>query len=492
MFKKVMSLTTLNLMAAFMSFLSNMIISKYFGTSEKVDFFFYFISLVGFLSFFSGPLTETLIPKLHKLYRESEHNASQFFSQVLVSVFALVIIFFPFLILFSYQISNTSVFSHLLLNPLNLFLLVVCGFLTVLSVFLSGLLDAIGKYFQQVASKLLSALLAIGFLIYFVLNDVENTLLLYYIFGLVFLVSLQFISLKKSGIKITKFDLNFFKRNELQMFFIMLFTFFLSALYLVYEKTTLSKFGIGILSSYSYSQKIMQIPQVIFVTSLLSILWNKTLEKAHNQSEKQVSNFSIRSAVLVSWLSLFVCIIVFFFCREIIYLLFYRGAFNEESLILTSDALKNIIWALPFIVFYSILSKNLLAYNKKWDILVIGVVHAMILAGFAILSLGTKQVIFLYWGQFFAYAFCSVFASIKVNSNLDSGVLKYFTVGLKTFWLYLVFLLIVLYFIKMNYGEIPLDVNKSYILTVLVLISIAILSPLVPLIKRYQKENINV
>jgi peptidoglycan biosynthesis protein MviN/MurJ (putative lipid II flippase) len=139
------------------------------------------------------------------------------------------------------------------------------------------------------------------------------------------------------------------------------FTYLLSALQVVYERFVFMSFGDGVLSSYNYSQTMLQVPQMIVVTGVVAIVWtnfmNRIYENDVGKGLDELFQITLNSFTIAIYITLTISI----YSKEIIYLFFYHGEFDDNSLNKTSLLLKYIILSMPFLVTSNLLGRVIIS-----------------------------------------------------------------------------------------------------------------------------------
>lgn len=105
------------------------------------------------------------------------------------------------------------------------------------------------------------------------------------------------------------------------------------------DKTLASQISTGAISALNYADKLILAIQAIFVSSIITVMYPRVsrlaLEKNFEKIKQEILN-NLNTLNLIMVPISFICI---FFCEEIIRLLFGRGAFDENAIKLTSQAL---------------------------------------------------------------------------------------------------------------------------------------------------------
>ena len=180
--KNVFKLTILSLILYPLSFINQILISNYFGTSQILDHFWLSLSLVLLLSMHIGPLKENLVNDFHKIRNVDINKSNIFLSEninfwiIITLIFSLIFWFFPVEILkLSYQNKESQLFSSeiLIFKVLVIFIFVQC-----LNEIFSSILISAGKVSFQNLNKLFTTIGSILF-IYLFYNQLKEYSLVY-------------------------------------------------------------------------------------------------------------------------------------------------------------------------------------------------------------------------------------------------------------------------------------------------------------------------
>jgi len=109
--------------------------------------------------------------------------------------------------------------------------------------------------------------------------------------------------------------------------------------YLV-ERLLAGRFGEGGISSLAYAFKVSQIPVWVFVAALGAVAFPALSRSASVRDSRALSGVLEKSAVLTMAVTLPSALVLGVFARQIVALLFMRGAFGQSSLDLTSLVLR--------------------------------------------------------------------------------------------------------------------------------------------------------
>jgi putative peptidoglycan lipid II flippase len=185
----------------------------------------------------------------------------------------------------------------------------------------------------------------------------------------------------------------------------LLLTFLAGQIYILMERNTFSYFGEGVISAFQYGNTISQVPQYIFVASLSTSLWPRFMELREKDEYEHI--FSLlntsckRLVVLLSFITLF----SWLFSEELIYLLYYRGSFNTNSLELTNLCFKAQILAACSIGVSMVIGRIFISFQQP---------RSVMLAGLTITLLGS---ITLYIAKRFEHLELCLFHVVIANTG---------------------------------------------------------------------------
>lgn len=162
---------------------------------------------------------------------------------------------------------------------------------------------------------------------------------------------------------------NIFNDNDLKSFMILIFPVILSVavsdLNSIIDKSFSSLITIGGVSALNYASKVNQFIKGVFIISILTVVYPKTVNAAITENraefEKNIQNALLFIIVIIAP----VFIGISFFSKEIIQLLFYRGAFSNNDVMITSSILYYYNLGLIFIVLSNLYTR--IFYAKKMN-----------------------------------------------------------------------------------------------------------------------------
>ncbi|MGN0458015.1 MAG: murein biosynthesis integral membrane protein MurJ [Eubacterium sp.] len=108
----------------------------------------------------------------------------------------------------------------------------------------------------------------------------------------------------------------------------------------IVDKALASTLKEGSVAALNYSYEVANIVTQVVILSLTTILYPRMTELFAKDNKKEQTGFTARYINVVSVMVLPMSAMMFFFSEEIVQILFERGAFNQDTVIYVSDALK--------------------------------------------------------------------------------------------------------------------------------------------------------
>ena len=195
----------------------------------------------------------------------------------------------------------------------------------------------------------------------------DNILILSIGYGLSILIQAIFVFIiaVKKGFKL-KINTPYNKKTMEKIISIAFPIFFIDVtanIILIVDKMFASQIGVGIISNLNYSNKIIVLITTFFVSIISTVLLPTLVSKAN---EKNYDNYKKSAELIYTYILLLIVPItigVIFFSKEIVQVIFMRGAFNINDLNATSTLLFIYAFSIPSIAINSILKNQL--YSLK-------------------------------------------------------------------------------------------------------------------------------
>ena len=221
-----------------------------------------------------------------------------------------------------------------------------------------GYLEYRGKF---LGTSLYGILLNAGMILGIVLSSEERYILLGY--GVLSGYILSFIILvvlaRKNNFE-TKPNVNF-KDEHLKKLVILTLPMILNdAVWQVngiVDKSIASTIGAGYISAINYSHYIVDMVSSVFATSIVTVFF-PNIVKSFNENGIEIVKSNTRKVLkIIIFITIPATVLIAFFAKTIVKILFFRGAFNNESLEITSMAVAIYSLALTFVCVKIILFK---------------------------------------------------------------------------------------------------------------------------------------
>jgi putative peptidoglycan lipid II flippase len=374
--KNMFQLMGLSLIAYPFGFINQMLMSYYFGTSASVDAYWIAITIVNFMLFWVHPAKDALVPAFFKYYRKNQESGFAYFSQVgnfllIIACCCLILLFFfpeliTNLVVHSSQTNLKSKVFQIMPYVLSLILLIS------ITEILNGILISFNKVIFQNFGRIIGAICSILFLLLLARKLEIFAVIIAANVSLFVLLIIQIRELYKC-----KLHYNIIQKPKLDPQFLrmsgaLFLTYLASQIYILMERNTFSYFGEGVISAFQYGNTISQVPQYIFVVSLSTTLWPRFMElKERDEYEHIFSLLNVSCRRLIILIS-FITIFSWLFSEELIYLLYYRGSFNTNSLELTNLCFKAQILAACSIGVSMVIGRIYISFQQSRSVILVG------------------------------------------------------------------------------------------------------------------------
>lgn len=494
--KMVLSLSTISIVSFLVAFLNQLVISKNVGTSAELDLVLYSLSFVNIIQIFSSPIADATIPFFFTSKEIDTNSASTYLSKTinLLLLISLVSIFFlnSFYDELIIYLEGLGIVNGV--GNIDKYFLILSPFLFVqtLSFLLTGVLNALDRYVVQAYARLIGSILTLIFLLLFIDSQSEKAVAISMWLSL-FIQSLVMICyLFKYGLRYYPSAGIVTEGKFYKIGVALLGTAVLSGLYSVYEKSILNTFDVGYISSFGFAHKVFMIPVNMFTLVLLGIIWTKLMEHLSKAGEKKSIEKMIELASEIFSLTLVFSVICFFWSEKIIYILFYRGEFNSDSLRQTAIIFKYLSLALPFSTLYSIQSKMFLSLKRSKIIGISGIILIFFMFLITWYAGYKRELVFVPISQFLAYLIATFYNFLMLRNLSKGKVFRAFSLKLSKPLLYTVFICVLFNLLKpsMIFTDL-VNSNKLIVLCVTGFVFILfLLWPSLRLFKKYFNRSL--
>lgn len=327
-------------------FLRELIFSYYYGTSAISDAYLFSLTFSTIIIGFIGIGFNTgYIPMYNKIKKIEGQERADYFTNNLSTIFCLVsIIIIIFVIIFTEPLIGlmASGFSK---NSMSIAIM-FCR-VGVIGIISTGLLYIYKGYLQLYNNFIVPTLVGIPLNIITIISIYlsKDGNLYYLAFGSLLAVFCEFLVLipfiRKNGFKM-KIIIDFKDSYLINMFKIslpLILSVSTNQISVLIDKSLASQF-IGGISALSYAQLLISLINDVITTSIISVVY-PVLTKHLQNNEIEESKKYIADACGLMILILVPCMIGIFICGEnLIKTVYMRGAFDENSVIMSTSVLK--------------------------------------------------------------------------------------------------------------------------------------------------------
>ncbi|MTT32161.1 hypothetical protein GMB86_09085 [Terrilactibacillus sp. BCM23-1] len=319
----------LTILTQFFILIKNSLTASYFGISTELDVFNLTTNFSNFVySFIGAGVSTILIPYLRS--RKNKYSIDIFITTIYTVAIAVLFV----LIVFRRQLilllsgSSDSYFIGIASNIIIFTLLI--GFFNSLMVLVQGILNFNDKFNGQKLILLFTTILSVILLI-FIASKINI-----YLYAIIILitclisVTLHLYIVYKSGFK---YKINYDLRDSgfremLKVFFPTMLSTGVYQVSLIIDSMIASRLGTGSISILNYSNSIIVMINMLFLSNLTSFIYPKLIKKG-NELERQRSLFKY-----IKIINVILCLIVVLFFvggSEGIRILYERGNFSAED-----------------------------------------------------------------------------------------------------------------------------------------------------------------
>lgn len=425
---KVVELIIAAFIAKGLGFVREMVLANYYGTSYVSDVFIAVQNIPAIIfTVFGTAVTTGFIPLYTEIKVKKSKLAADKFANNVFNIFCLLSVFLTILgILFSNQLVKLFAGGFqgktlILCNQYAKIIMPTC--IAIILVYVYNAYLQIEGYFNQnslmnVPYNLIQiAFIVIGFY-------VGNAYIL--AIGLLLASFGQFVYLKILVKKKTDFKhlrvLDFRDSNIRQML-ILVGPVFISTgvnqLNSIVDRSMASGLIEGSVSALNYSSEVANMVTQVIILSLTTILYPKMTELFARNNKDEKNSFTLTYINVVSLLVLPLAALIFAFSKEIVQVLFGRGAFNEYTVLFVSRALK--IYALGIVgaSFRDVLNKVFYSMKDTKTPMINGTIAVAVNIGLNILLVKKFAYLGLALATSVSATVCTILLLIQMCKKMD-------------------------------------------------------------------------
>ncbi|KMQ51113.1 putative peptidoglycan lipid II flippase MurJ [Chitinispirillum alkaliphilum] len=358
-----------SLVSKSVAFLTSIAIAFYFGADSSTDLYFYSFSVITMASLFLTSINSTILIPHAMRVRENQSNseATKFLNVFLYSLFlialciSIVILVKPF-----FFFSVVSNFEHEIIEN-NIIIIRLCAaFLPLLAVnqFMSETLISYRIFTIPVFLAFVNNIFSLTSVLLF-----HNRFgILSIVLGSVFAHILQFLTyviiIRKKFNWQLKFEFKNLNRKIFSDICLAQIGNASSMLMAYFPLYLLSNFSVGIISSLNYGLKISETVTTLLTVQLASITGIKLNELYARNNTGQVNDSFYRSAQIILFVLVPFAFFLSAYSKDIVILLFNRGAFDLNASITASSFLRVFALSIPLTGLNAIIARLFMAAQK--------------------------------------------------------------------------------------------------------------------------------
>ncbi|MEI8631922.1 lipid II flippase MurJ [Vibrio sp. PP-XX7] len=450
MIKLVFSLSSLSAVGYIIGFINQIVIATKWGTSNELEIYLIAFSCINFAMFFLGPFNEVAVHWFFSEFKNNIDEGIENFSKsvnllLIINVLIMVLIYLSRDYLYSFSIQNEEI-NQVSFNEQIVSLLIVIPLLTFTQYF-QFILNSLNRFIAQSMNKIVTSAVALLFLLLF--SDSIGTKAIIYgmEFGLFIQFIIQYMLILKTGCKYKPTIKVISSGYFYKALFIMILTYFVSSLQVMYERMVYLGFGEGYLSSFNYANSLLQIPYIIFISSLVAIFATRMMEYLHNDNKDRGLDEILHLIIYLNSGLVFISIFLSVYSKDIIFLLFKRGSFDAVSVETTSYIFNHIILSMPFLIVGYLLGKPFVILKQTKKLMKVAVSGSII------------YVLLIYFSKLFNEINIIVLAPLIVQVFISVFMIYYYvqfysykkTINFFIFFHFILFIVAVLFFIALEY-----------------------------------------
>ena len=368
--KGILLSSVFNIGGKSIAFIQQWLIGYFFGTHSSTAIFFFTYNIILFISYFFLNLsTSVLIPESINIRNQENEEKSMAFLNSFILLYGII----GLLLFVIANIRTEHLFCFISSFPIdvvyeNVNIIRWCLPLIFLNILLSLMTELLASYKYFTIPNLINVinyLFGVTFIILFHEKLGVSSIVIGLIFG--YLINIVIIVWIMRRVLKWSFTVFSFKKiasvcsNGIyaQLGFVV----YLLALYVPQYYFTM--FPEGSLTAVNYADKITNIPSIFLVAQITNVMAIKFNNLVSQYKYKEVSLLAERLILVVTTGLFFIAISVSICGNWIVELMFSRGKFSSEALMLTSQMLSLMILYLPFGFMYNMYMRIFNSFGQQ-------------------------------------------------------------------------------------------------------------------------------
>ena len=192
----------------------------------------------------------------------------------------------------------------------------------------------------------------------------------------------------------------------------------------IVDRALASRLVEGSVSALNYSGEVANIITQVVILSLTTILYPKLTALFAGSNEREKSKFTTNYINVVTILVLPLSALIFIFTKEIVQVLFGRGAFTEDTVVFVSRALKLYALGIAGASFRDVLNKVFYSMKNTFIPMVNGMIAVAFNIGLNLLLVGKYEYLGLAFATSFSATLCTLLMFIQLKKKMPTLELK--------------------------------------------------------------------
>ncbi|MBM7703974.1 murein biosynthesis integral membrane protein MurJ [Metabacillus iocasae] len=339
--------TVINIVSRLFGFIREAIIGYHFGTSSLADSVILAYTIPTFLYMVVGGAITTAFISIYKKIDSPEHQ--QQFKELIFTYTVLVMGLLSLIfVLFAKQMTSLF-FTGLSMNEVNVTAILFAvmapsTFFLVTSMWLSGVLNVHDRFFSPALATLLNnagfVLLAVALYPFIGIQAYSIGALVGAIGMFIWLVY----DLRKNRLMSFRFRFYLSQHDYVKRMLKIGIPILLGGatlqFYFLLHRMFASELTDGLIAALNYASKLVQLPQVILMTAVTTVIYPKLAGQVAKKQFDQVTIMYEKGLRLLFLFIVPVSIFIYFYAEDTVRLIFEYGSFTAESTLVTAQLLK--------------------------------------------------------------------------------------------------------------------------------------------------------
>lgn len=338
MMKIVGAVAVINIVARLFGFLREVAISTQYGTTSTADAIVTAYTIPNFIYLVvGGGLTTAFISVYHSTKSDKMLYVRKSFTTTLVTAVSITVVLLiftnPVLHLF---FRNRSVEEYAMIRNLYLWMM-PSSIILVLATWMSGALNINGKYNLSSMAVLLYNAAFVGIAVALTSTFGPQSYGIGAMFGAILMGGFLYAGLRKS--KLYSLRPSFGMSDDVKRIWVIALPILFGGaslqFYILIHRIAADQFGDGMISAVNYASKLTSLPQAILMTAVTTVIYPLLSKKEGEGDNETIRKLYKKGMLYLVALLVPATAVAYFFAEPLISLVFERGEYTREDVLLT-------------------------------------------------------------------------------------------------------------------------------------------------------------